>query len=365
MLHDAKRATVRFIYFADVVDKIQPDPEEEIPTAGMENSLTLALIRRGRSMMGPSPTLRAENLVARDERLGPDSEDWLGVPMVAGSEVRGAIVVQSYDRSVRYTEEDRALLGYVAQHILTALERKQAHAELERRREERMRDEFRHDVGDPDLVERQLLALVERLAALGLDDLSLSTNGERLAELAAPLRRAGLLRLNVSLDSLDPQRFQRLTRHGQLPRVLAGLEAAQAAGCAMIDAPVSGGTAGAAAGTLTFIVGGETEALERARPLLEKMGKNIFHAGDHGAGQVAKICNNMLLAIHMIGTAEALNLGTSLGLDAKVIASAFLVSPAAMAQVATLWPGGINPLTVTLSASVPPTSWARAIRTSS
>ena len=140
VLHDAKRATVRFIYFADVVDKIQPDPEEEIPTAGMENSLTLALIRRGRSMMGPSPTLRAENLVARDERLGPDSEDWLGVPMVAGSEVRGAIVVQSYDRSVRYTEEDRALLGYVAQHILTALERKQAHAELERRVAERTRE---------------------------------------------------------------------------------------------------------------------------------------------------------------------------------------------------------------------------------
>ena len=96
-------------------------------------------------------------------------------------------------------------------------------------------------------------------------------------------------------------------------------QAAQAAGCAMIDAPVSGGTAGAAAGTLTFIVGGESDALERARPLLEKMGKNIFHAGDHGAGQVAKICNNMLLAIHMIGTAEALNLGTSMGLDAKVL----------------------------------------------
>ena len=83
--------------------------------------------------------------------------------------------------------------------------------------------------GEP-TVRGELLALVERLAALGLDDLSLSTNGERLAELAAPLRRAGLLRLNVSLDSLDPQRFQRLTRHGQLPRVLAGLEAAQAAG---------------------------------------------------------------------------------------------------------------------------------------
>ena len=95
--------------------------------------------------------------------------------------------------------------------------------------------------------------------------------------------------------------------------------AATARGLDMIDAPVSGGTAGAAAGTLTFIVGGASAALERARPVLEKMGKNIFHAGDSGAGQVVKICNNMLLAIHMIGTAEALNLAEAYGLDPKVV----------------------------------------------
>lgn len=95
--------------------------------------------------------------------------------------------------------------------------------------------------------------------------------------------------------------------------------AAAAKGFAMLDAPVSGGTAGAAAGTLTFIVGGDAAALERARPLLEKMGKNIFHAGANGAGQMAKICNNMLLAIHMIGTAEALCLGAAHGLDPKVL----------------------------------------------
>lgn len=95
--------------------------------------------------------------------------------------------------------------------------------------------------------------------------------------------------------------------------------AAAAKGFAMLDAPVSGGTAGAAAGTLTFIVGGDAAALERARPLLEKMGKNIFHAGASGAGQMAKICNNMLLAIHMIGTAEALCLGAAHGLDPKVL----------------------------------------------
>ncbi|WP_105531042.1 3-hydroxyisobutyrate dehydrogenase [Solimicrobium silvestre] len=95
--------------------------------------------------------------------------------------------------------------------------------------------------------------------------------------------------------------------------------AAAAKGLSMIDAPVSGGTAGAAAGTLTFIVGGSSAALELARPVLSAMGKNIFHAGDYGAGQTAKICNNMLLGVLMAGTSEALALGVANGLDPKVL----------------------------------------------
>jgi 3-hydroxyisobutyrate dehydrogenase len=95
--------------------------------------------------------------------------------------------------------------------------------------------------------------------------------------------------------------------------------AAAKRGLEMIDAPVSGGTAGAAAGTLTFIVGGEPSTLERARSVLSAMGKNIFHAGPSGAGQIAKICNNMLLGIQMIGTAEAINLGVANGVDPKVL----------------------------------------------
>ncbi len=102
--------------------------------------------------------------------------------------------------------------------------------------------------------------------------------------------------------------------------------AASEMGIAMIDAPVSGGTAGAENATLTFIVGGETSAFERARPILEAMGKNIFHAGDAGAGQVAKICNNMLLAIHMAGTAEALALGADNGLDPATLSEIMKVS---------------------------------------
>ncbi|MBS1982695.1 MAG: 3-hydroxyisobutyrate dehydrogenase [Bdellovibrionales bacterium] len=88
-------------------------------------------------------------------------------------------------------------------------------------------------------------------------------------------------------------------------------------GFEMLDAPVSGGTGGAAAGTLSFMIGGPASAFEKAKPVIEKMGKNIFHAGDHGAGQVAKVCNNMLLAIHMIGTSEAINLGVALGSNPK------------------------------------------------
>jgi 3-hydroxyisobutyrate dehydrogenase len=103
-------------------------------------------------------------------------------------------------------------------------------------------------------------------------------------------------------------------------------KAATALGLKMIDAPVSGGTGGAIAGTLTFIVGGDDQDLERARPFLSAMGKNIFHAGGHGAGQTAKICNNMLLGIQMIGTAEALALGVANGLDPQVLSDIMVKS---------------------------------------
>ncbi len=94
----------------------------------------------------------------------------------------------------------------------------------------------------------------------------------------------------------------------------------------MVDAPVSGGVAAAAAGTLTFMCGGPEQAFDRAKPVLEGMGQNIFHAGPSGAGQVAKMCNNMLLAIHMIGTGEALKLGEKNGLDANVLSDIMLAS---------------------------------------
>jgi 3-hydroxyisobutyrate dehydrogenase len=95
---------------------------------------------------------------------------------------------------------------------------------------------------------------------------------------------------------------------------------AVAHGNAMVDAPVSGGVGGAEAGTLTFMVGGEARDFEAAKPVLACMGKNIVHCGGAGNGQVAKICNNMMLAIEMIATSEGMSLAAKLGMDPKVFA---------------------------------------------
>lgn len=106
-------------------------------------------------------------------------------------------------------------------------------------------------------------------------------------------------------------------------------KAASEKGFSMLDAPVSGGVSGATLGTLTFMVGGDADAVARARPFLEKMGKNIFHAGAAGNGQAAKIANNMLLGVTMIATCEAFNLAEKLGLDAQTF---FNISSTASGQ---------------------------------
>ena len=117
--------------------------------------------------------------------------------------------------------------------------------------------------------------------------------------------------------------------------------AAAASGIDMIDAPVSGGTAGAAAATLTFMVGGSNAALDRAQPLLAAMGKNIFHAGGSGAGQVAKVANNMILGVQMIAVSEALALGARQGLDVQVLSGIIDQSSGAnwVTERYNPWPG--------------------------
>ncbi|RVU39809.1 3-hydroxyisobutyrate dehydrogenase [Hwanghaeella grinnelliae] len=106
-------------------------------------------------------------------------------------------------------------------------------------------------------------------------------------------------------------------------------KAAAEKGFDMVDAPVSGGIMGAAAGTLTFMCGGTDAAFARAKPFLEVMGKTIVHAGGAGNGQAAKICNNMMLGIQMVSVCEAFNLAEKLGLDAQKL---FDVSSTASGQ---------------------------------
>jgi 3-hydroxyisobutyrate dehydrogenase len=101
--------------------------------------------------------------------------------------------------------------------------------------------------------------------------------------------------------------------------VKAFAELAAQHGNPFVDAPVSGGTGGAAAGTLTFMVGGTEAVYEQVKPVLSGMGKNIVHCGGTGTGQVAKICNNLVLGITMAGVAEAMSLGEALGIDPKVL----------------------------------------------
>ena len=103
-------------------------------------------------------------------------------------------------------------------------------------------------------------------------------------------------------------------------------EAAADAGIGFMDCPVSGGVAAAAAGTLAFMCGGPDSVFPRVKELLAGMGAKIFHAGPAGAGQVAKGCNNMLLAVHMIGTCEALEMGVRNGLDPAVLSEIMLAS---------------------------------------
>ena len=137
VLFDELRDSYRFLYFADRIDTYVAEPEREIFANESPHSLTLALLHHGEPVRGSSDDVRLQLGVKRDGEHGPDSEDWLGVPMRRDDRVCGAIVVQSYDRPDSFGDEERALLAFVAQHILTALDRHRAREELERRVEER------------------------------------------------------------------------------------------------------------------------------------------------------------------------------------------------------------------------------------
>jgi 3-hydroxyisobutyrate dehydrogenase len=119
---------------------------------------------------------------------------------------------------------------------------------------------------------------------------------------------------------------------------------AAAAGLLAVDAPVSGGTGGAAAGTLTFMAGGSPAAFEKARPLFDVMGSRAVHCGGAGSGQAAKICNNMILGVSMIGVCEAFALAQKLGLDPHSLYDVVSTSSGSCWSVTTYCPEpGVGP----------------------
>ena len=154
-LHDPIADTIRFIYFADVADDDKPTAEESFPMARFERGLTWYVIRDRHPLMGTHEQL-LEQVSGPWRQLGTDSIDWLGVPMVRGNTAYGALVVQSYVERPRYTMGDQALLSFVGSHILTALERKQAQEELERRVEQRTHELAKaNEVLTAEVLERQ------------------------------------------------------------------------------------------------------------------------------------------------------------------------------------------------------------------
>lgn len=162
-LYSEARDTIRYLYMVDEGEPRLIGEREEIHASERPNSLSLAMIHSGRPAMGPSDRLvEAFHLVADPGNYGPASTAWLGVPMLDGAEVRGGVVVQSYLPDARYTEEDRALLSFVAQHILTAVDRKLAKFELEARIAEGSRAlaetvrELRHQIQQRETTESRL-----------------------------------------------------------------------------------------------------------------------------------------------------------------------------------------------------------------
>jgi diguanylate cyclase (GGDEF)-like protein len=169
-LYNPARDSLQFAYYMDVADTDPPPQDHHFPMEDRRNSLTWYLVKGGRALMGTLPELRAQ-VPGPVADFGPDCVDWLGVPLLRGNQVVGGIVVQSYTDDARFAEEDRTLLTYVAQHIQTALERRMAHEELERRVAERtdaLRDANR--VLQQQVLERQrgerLQAALFRIAEL-------------------------------------------------------------------------------------------------------------------------------------------------------------------------------------------------------
>lgn len=235
-LYEPSRHSVRFPYFVDVADSDAPDQTREFSLHELHRSMTWHLITGGKALRG-SPDMLGGQVDGPISQAGPECVDWLGVPLLRGNQVVGGIVVQSYRESERFTEQDQALLTYVAQHILTALERRRAHEELEQRVAERT-DALReaNRVLQQQVLERQR---GERLQAALFRIAELANTTDSLEDFYAALHRvvggllnarnfyialasddAAELRFPYSVDEFDHERRSRRPGRGLTEYVL-------------------------------------------------------------------------------------------------------------------------------------------------
>ncbi|WP_386067039.1 EAL domain-containing protein [Tahibacter sp. UC22_41] len=205
VLYEPSRHTVRFPYFVDVADQDVPDATREFALHELAGNMTWHLLTGGKALRG-SPEALNDQVDGVIVQAGPECVDWLGVPLLRGNQVVGGIVVQSYRESERLSDQDQALLTYVAQHILTALERRRAHEELEQRVAERT-DALReaNRVLQQQVLERQR---GERLQAALFRIAELANTTDSLEDFYAALHRVvgGLLNARnfyIALQSDD------------------------------------------------------------------------------------------------------------------------------------------------------------------
>jgi diguanylate cyclase (GGDEF)-like protein len=245
--YDDERERMRFLYFADQRDPYIAEPEREIGPQDMPHSLTLALLRHGAPLRGSTDAVREQlglELKDGNEQLdaaaftGPESLDWLGVPMRRNDRVCGAVVVQSYDRPESYSDEDRALLAFVAQHIQTALDRHQAREELELRVQQRTEALWQSNRDlQGEIIERQraerLQRALFRIAELSITAETLERFYAQVHDVVGELLYArnfyiallsadgGELEFPYSIDERDMKRVTRTRANGLTEYVIA------------------------------------------------------------------------------------------------------------------------------------------------
>lgn len=237
VLYDDNRKAMRFLYFVDQLDPWVNDPEQEIPVTDEENTLTMHLLRSGETLRGPSAELRARLGIPRNNDNGPDSADWLGVPMSRDERVAGALVVQNYHQADVYGDDDRVLLAYVAQHVLTALERREARKRLEARVAERTTElRLANEELQAEVFERKRMQEIQRalfrIAELSMTSDSLGNFYADVHDIVSELLYArnfyiatlsddgSMLEFPYSVDERDPARQARKLAGGLTEYVL-------------------------------------------------------------------------------------------------------------------------------------------------